>query len=50
MSHLPKSYYNILYKKTIKNLVILNRKNKIEKTKSLQIGKKKNLEKHNNIE
>jgi hypothetical protein len=49
MSHLPKSYYNILYKKTIKNLVILNRKNKIEKTKSLQIGKK-NLEKHNNIE
>ena len=31
LSHLPKAYYNYLYRKKLKTPVILNRKNKLEK-------------------
>jgi len=31
LSHLPKAYYNYLYRKKLKTPIILNRKNKLEK-------------------
>jgi hypothetical protein len=38
--HLPKSYYNLLYKKKLKNLILLNIKVTLEKKYFFQIKSK----------